>query len=303
MPIEVVFGAARSALAPQSGKIKVAAPCLRRGSNALICPGRVTTLAASPNHFVAQSNRWTCTAYSIPISDDLEQRTRETYRRLFGEHPREHPVRIWNFVPRINEHSRSLENYQAFCLGRHRAFREAFGEQAIKVFCAASAVGVDDDVLTVIGLSTRQPVIHLENPLQSPAYRYPDRYGPRPPSFSRASIIPGQSPAVFISGTAAVRRSESQGNTLDEQLKVTGENLDTIVGECIRHLGTAAVGLGRGQCWVYLRNESDLSALNNWLAIHAWSAPENITVLRSDICRKELRVEIELSWAKVDAEE
>ena len=46
---------------------------------------------------------------------------------------------------------------------------------------------------------------HFENPRQVPAFEYPAQYGPRPPSFSRATAVKaGEGRWIFISGTAAV---------------------------------------------------------------------------------------------------
>ena len=53
-------------------------------------------------------------------------------------------VRVWNYVPEINENNGALENYQSFCVGR----AEQFSESKLSL-PAASAVGVNGDKLIV----------------------------------------------------------------------------------------------------------------------------------------------------------
>jgi hypothetical protein len=71
---------------------------------------------------------------------------------------------------------------------------------------AASAVGIADGPLDLCFFAGRgEPPLPLENPRQISTYDYPPQYGPRAPTFSRATLaqIGGQW-TLFISGTASI---------------------------------------------------------------------------------------------------
>src|SRR6185369_4357459 len=94
-----------------------------------------------------------------------------------------------------------MENYRIFCRGRSLAFERHFCAGFKARLPAASAVGSKSSALTVAFAASTRPPRHVENPLQVPAYDYPGEYGPRAPSFARATIVPGANDAtVFISG-------------------------------------------------------------------------------------------------------
>ncbi len=71
---------------------------------------------------------------------------------------------------------------------------------------AASALGFESGPLTICFFAAREAMpLAIENPRQVSAYKYPEDYGPRSPTFSRASAIElhGQT-VLFISGTASI---------------------------------------------------------------------------------------------------
>ena len=92
-----------------------------------------------------------------------------------------HLLRVWNYVPRIHDVSSGIERYRVFCKGRSEAFAAHYGESFPHRLPAASAVGCPGETLVVHLLASREPGRHLENPRQVPAFRYPERYGPRSP--------------------------------------------------------------------------------------------------------------------------
>jgi chorismate lyase/3-hydroxybenzoate synthase len=94
-----------------------------------------------------------------------------------------HLLRVWNYVPHIHERSSGIERYMAFCKGRSEAFAAHYGDSFPDRLPAASAVGCPGDTLVVHLLASREPGRHLENPRQVSAFRYPERYGPKSPSF------------------------------------------------------------------------------------------------------------------------
>ncbi len=228
---------------------------------------------------------------------DLARATQEVYDRLFAAARGYNLCRIWNWVPDIN-HSASgdpeEENYRQFCLGRSAAFAASFGDAPERWMPAGTAVGLGGDTLAVLFAATRAPVGHRENPRQVPAYRYPALYGPRPPSFARATIT-GPTAAddgscLFISGTASIIASESRfPEDLAGQLRVTFENLRLMGVEA----GSSAEGVACRHFRVYYRRREDLPAVKDALRGSLLRKSDRAVFVLADICRRELLVEIE----------
>lgn len=229
----------------------------------------------------------------------LEATTRELYERLLHLAPGFALVRVWNYVPAINEVSlEGLENYRAFCRGRSLAYEQRLGSSFARHACAASAVGSDGADLVIVFAAFRGAVRHVENPRQVPAYKYPAEHGPRAPTFARASVadLADGATAVFVSGTSSIlgHATVSAGDTAG-QLQCTIENLREVSSAC--GLGRD-LGLGRAPVRhfkVYLRHAGDLGAVRAGLEATLVHPDDRVTYLRSDICRRELNLEIEVS--------
>lgn len=211
--------------------------------------------------------------------------------------------RVWNYIPGINlDGPDGRERYKSFCLGRARAFEDGYGRGFEQRLPAASAVGTDGNELVVMFAANPGRASHFENPLQTPAYEYPNQYGPRPPSFARATLLHHDDGScdAFISGTASIRgyRTIAPGDT-HGQLECTLENLQSLGTHC---------GLGANPCAgrgterhlkVYIRHAADLSLVSSYLKKHLLVDQDHVSYLRSDICRADLNIEIELSAFKV----
>lgn len=205
-----------------------------------------------------------------------------------------HLLRVWNYVPHIHERSSGIERYMAFCKGRSEAFAAHYGDSFPDRLPAASAVGCPGDTLVVHLLASREPGRHLENPRQVSAFRYPERYGPKSPSFARGTVAPsGWNGAVFVSGTASIVGHESvfPGDPV-RQTEETMRNIEAV-------LDTAGVP-GRGgplgrrlrALRVYVRNAHQQEAIRSAiLASTGTTVPT--TWIQAEICREELLVEIE----------
>ena len=172
-----------------------------------------------------------------PTADaGLEAVARESYRRLLRGVARfgyPNVVRIWNYVPRIHEKTSGIDRYMCFCKGRSEAFAAHYGDAFASRLPAASAVGCPGDALVVHALATRDPVRYVENPRQVSAYRYPERYGPKSPSFARGTVTQGRmGGAVFVSGTASIVGHESvfPGDPL-RQTAESMRNIETVLNE------------------------------------------------------------------------
>jgi chorismate lyase / 3-hydroxybenzoate synthase len=227
----------------------------------------------------------------------LERATRDAYERLMraaGSLGYPHFVRMWNFVPAINDRSEGLERYMLFCKGRSEAFSEHAGDTTRVPLPAASAVGCPGDALVVHALAAREPGEPVENPRQVSAYRYPERYGPKPPSFARGIKAPRPwQGALFVSGTASIRGHESvfpgdPAAQTEETLRNIASVLDAAgIGGAGRPLGTRLDALR-----IYVRHDGDRAAVLNAIERSLGRAVPSVW-LQAEICREELLVEIE----------
>lgn len=243
-------------------------------------------------------------AIDEPADGDLSGLAHRLYRALLRLAEGCRLVRVWNYVPKINEPDASgLENYRAFCRGRSLAFEERLGEGYEEHLPAASAVGGVDGRLAVVFVATRARPVHVENPEQVPAYEYPPEHGPRAPSFARATQVEAAGRRyVFVSGTAAIKGHATVApGDLAAQIGCTLDNLRIILRACGlgERLGEQ-LGEGADACegWqrhfkVYLRHEADYPAAARVLGKTFFKPTDRVTWLRSDICRAALLIEIE----------
>jgi enamine deaminase RidA (YjgF/YER057c/UK114 family) len=291
-PCQILFGAPEAAIrwADLQATLHIALPVLGgTGAQALLSDASPAVVREGCTVCV-QGGRLAGFALA-PAQLDLEAATRELYRRLFAVTSDYPLIRIWNYVPQINAVPDGLENYRHFCRGRSLAFEDRFGPQFQLHLPAASAVGSPRGPLALAFLAGHESVRHFENPQQVPAFEYPSLYGPRSPSFSRATLAGTQ---LFISGTAAIRGHQTIAvGDLQGQLSCTHENLQRIAD-------TAGAGphLGRETARyrafnVYVRRDTDLLHVKNYLERHVLQPRDEVTYLQADLCRAELLVEIE----------
>lgn len=255
------------------------------------------TAGLSGRFEIQAAGRWRVGRASVRVVKGLEQTTRKLYEELFGAVGGLQLCRIWHYVPRINETGvEGMENYRAFCHGRSLAFETKLGAGFERHLPSASAVGTEDDRLTIVFAACADEPKHFENPEQISAYKYPKKHGPRPPSFSRASMIPlaDGSADVFISGTAAIEGHESvaPGDTAGQIVR-TVRNLRVISQACGMDDDLGVTRGGERHFKIYLRHAADLDTVKQALEPTLLVATDKVSYLRSDICRTELNLEIE----------
>ncbi len=209
------------------------------------------------------------------------------------------PLRCWNYIPGIHRRDeRGLDRYMVFNAGRHRALSRWMGTSDFEgKLVTASAVGTHtrDFVLHVLsGPAAGRP---LENPRQVPAYRYSRWYGPRPPCFARALVLPPQAPlqgALLIGGTASVvgeaTRHEGQ---VEAQLTETLRNLASLLAAWreVEEPDPGLLALVR-QARVYVPAGADRHYLIQQILRHL-TGLDCLEVMTADLCRANLLVEIE----------
>jgi chorismate lyase/3-hydroxybenzoate synthase len=227
--------------------------------------------------------------------EGLRETTERAYRRLL-HHIQElgYPYlwRVWNFFPGINEDEHGLERYRQFCVGRYQALAGTL-QGFPGSLPAGTAVGTRSGPLQLYVLAGTHPAIHLGNPRQVHAYEYPEHYGPRSPSFARATLLQSDlHTQLFISGTASVVGHASRHiDRPGEQTQETMSNLRALIGHAADVSGAMPnLQPSRGTFKVYVRQPEHLGIIQQALSA---IPPSRILYLQGDLCRRELLVEIE----------
>jgi chorismate lyase/3-hydroxybenzoate synthase len=204
-------------------------------------------------------------------------------------------LRVWNILDAINRGAGDAERYRQFCVGRAAGLQDSrTGSGGLATFPAATAVGRRDGspILQIYWLAGRVPGIAFENPRQTSAYRYPEQYGPAPPSFSRAMLVGGRS--LLISGTASiVGHATHHPEDIRKQFAETVRNLRSLMEPVLEAAPSLSAEPGtRGLLKVYLRNAESSAEI---AALLREQLPTDIPplLLEADICRADLQLEIE----------
>jgi len=245
---------------------------------------------------------------SLPLSSgaslqDLSQIYYEQIMHYISDKNQHHLLRMWNYLPFINQIDNDLERYQQFCIGRHEGF--AINKMIDFAYPAASAVGNysngDSAQLVITFIATQHCGHFLENPNQISAYQYPDYYSPRSPSFARASIYQTEKlEQLYISGTASIVGHESKfSGDIINQTHQTIKNLKYLIdhsneaGTVSEVFHLSSTDKFAPAVKVYLRNPADLDKVQ--AIIQAFiPGVNNVCYLQADICRQELDIEIEM---------
>jgi len=250
----------------------------------------------------AEDGNYLFASLLVPSEDcaDIERVTRTSYLHL--DHlmrARGYPywLRAWNYLAAITQGEGEAERYRRFNAGRYSAVGLSSGiEQNLP---AASALGSDAGGFVLCCLAGKKRGAQIENPRQISASLYPPRYGLRSPMFARAALVPnGAGAQLLVSGTASIVGHESlhEGDP-ERQLEETARNFEALVEAAMR----ADVGRPRASrvrlesLKVYLRNPDDYERLLP--GVRRLFHLDEPLVLRADICRRELLVEIEGTYA------
>jgi chorismate lyase / 3-hydroxybenzoate synthase len=260
-----------------------------------------------------------CIALEQTPDQALEDITETAYSEIFAAIDQlgmPHLSRVWHYLPAINENEvhleataaeRSLERYRRFSLGRHEAFVK-YGRVIERDAPAASALGTQrmieqglPDQLVIYFIATAQQGEPIENPRQVSAYRYPQTYGPRSPTFARALIAPINRDVYYVSGTASiVGHATLHTGDVRKQTEETLLNLQALFEERAQRV---AASDSDWHVKVYVRHLSDFDDVRTCVEPamqQAWAQNARktglleIVYLQADICRSDLLVEIEL---------
>jgi len=226
----------------------------------------------------------------------LQQASESAYRQVFAlldtlHYP--YLFRFWNYIADINTHSFGLERYRQFNLGRQDAFL-AHGRDVVGNVPAACALGSAQGPLTIAFLAGRMAPLAIENPRQVSAYKYPQQYGPRSPTFSRASLVRlGQDEVLFVSGTASIVGHETlHPADVVAQTRETLANIEAVLEQANQQASQPGFNLAGLYYKVYVRHAADLVLIRTELERAVGAVPHAI-YLQADVCRQDLLVEIE----------
>lgn len=210
------------------------------------------------------------------------------YEELFRNLGDRQLVRVWNYIPQINELRAGEENYREFNAGRLEAFRRNYGAEFRPRLPAASALGTQAGGLAVAFLAGTETPVHFENPEQVPACDYPPEYGKQPPAFARGTRVRiGDTTHWFLAGTASIKGHLTLGQTCAEQLSLTLDNIRLMQR-------TMSLPADAKSAWkVFVRRPADIEECRELVTAAYPAANKQTMFVQADICRSELLVEIE----------
>lgn len=243
-------------------------------------------------------------AAATPDGTPLQQATESAYRQIFAllddlGYP--FMYRFWNYMADINGVSHELERYRQFNVGRQNAFlaceREVAGQLP-----AACALGFAQGPLIIAFLAGRTAVRAIENPRQMSAYEYPEQYGPRSPTFSRANLLPQPGAEILlISGTASIVGHETRHPAdVAAQTQESLANIAALIAEANRLLGKNAFDKTRLLYRVYARQAADMPLIRQEM-LRILGADMQAIFIQADICRTDLLLEIEATAMTTDS--
>lgn len=230
-----------------------------------------------------------------PLTSPLQQAAFDAYARIFrllDAQGLPHLWRLWNYMADINGETGALERYRQFNVGRGDAF-EAGARSVVGRVPAACALGVAAGPMTVAFMAGATPIVPVENPRQVSAFLYPDRYGPRSPTFSRAALAypPGQE-VLFVSGTASIVGHQTvHPGDVRAQTAESLDNIEAVLAVASENARSGRYALGDLGYRVYVRHASDLAPVREVVTQRLGGA--RVAYVQADVCRVDLLVEIE----------
>lgn len=218
-----------------------------------------------------------------------------------------HPVRLWNFVPRILAPLGDFRHrYMVLNSARFSAYTRWYGSSArfLNEVATASGVGHFGRDLVIHCLGATRPGRAVQNPRQIAPYDYSSRFGPRPPCFARATCVEPEGVGaswLFVGGTASVRGEDTMfAEQFDQQMDETLLNLASVVSAGMNHGNGRANGAvddttqldSFTELRVYYVRTSDRVQIERTIGSH-FPGVARVEYVHADLCRPELLVEIE----------
>jgi enamine deaminase RidA (YjgF/YER057c/UK114 family) len=218
-------------------------------------------------------------------------------------------IRTWLYLGGIVDAEGPLQRYQELNRARTDFYRDTVflagclpAAQRGPVYPASTGIGTEGSgiMLSAIALATQREdilAVPLENPRQTSAYEYSQRYSPASPKFSRAMALScGTYMTIFISGTASITQSETRhAGDAAAQTEETLDNIAALISEenLCRHglpgQGTSLESLALAR--VYIKRQADYLQTKAVCEKRLGELPTIYAV--ANVCRPDLLVEIE----------
>lgn len=218
-------------------------------------------------------------------------------------------VRTWLYVNQINDCEAGRERYQEMNRARTDFYHDIpFGVKARAacapqtIYPASTGIGTTGVGITMncMALDSRRPdvfLLPLENPQQTPAYKYQATHSPQSPKFSRAmAVVQGHFVATLLSGTASIVNSQTcHPGDIVRQTEQTIENIERLIASenFARHglPGAGATLRDIAKLRVYVKQQEDYEKCREVCEGRLPRIPA--IYLQADVCRPDLLVEIE----------
>ncbi len=214
-------------------------------------------------------------------------------------------LRQWNYIQRILQcdevHGALLQNYQEFNDVRAEWYKR---KNLNSDYPAATGIGTQGGGVIIEGVAVdpgkKFKTYSLGNPNQHDAHDYSDSqligHAPEsPPLFERGKMIFGEGKGhIWVSGTASIRGEESFLGSIEEQTFMTCENIDQVISpKNLKNAGLPDQKHSIEPVYIrgYVKNIEDGPFVQDFLD-HRYPNSA-IHVLKADICREELLVEVE----------
>lgn len=226
----------------------------------------------------------------------LDVLSRQAYTEIFAFLDRQghrHLLRVWNYLPRINQPELGLERYRRFNLGRHEAYLHSGRNITEENVPAASVLGCGNGPMVIYFMASTSAGKPIDNPRQMTAYHYPEQYGPRSPIFVRAMLasFPGRQ-CLMVSGTASIVGHETvHKGDVRQQAQETLRNIRTLQQQAYPD-GPEACRQAGMRLKAYVRHAQDIASIRECVE-REFGPGQHTVYLQSDICRADLLVEIE----------
>lgn len=274
-----------------------------------LVPGWVARAIPRPrNHVVANGisatsgDSLTLLSISVPDTErlnvaELRDAVTDAYTRLGEALERDglSGIRMWNYMPDpTHRMSDGLDRYMVFNEGRSAGYQRWFGAGHDVAIPTATAVGIHSSELVVHCLASPERGRPVENPRQTPSWRYSHRYGPTPPRFSRATVAGvANKRLILIGGTASIVGEDTvHAGDLERQTDETLANLAALIAAaCVEH-DMSGVLARLQDVRVYVTAPHHAIAVRDVLACRCPQL-SNIEFATTRLCRPELLVEIE----------
>jgi chorismate lyase/3-hydroxybenzoate synthase len=206
-------------------------------------------------------------------------------------------IRLWNYLPDpAHVMEPGLDRYMVFNAGRYDGYRQWHGDiNRATPLATASGVGISGRDLTIHCLASTDRGVPVDNPRQTPAWRYSVRYGPLPPCFARATVaVVNGRRCLLIGGTASIVGEDSRhARDVQGQLEETLVNLTSLIRAACQVSEPDAAVLDRlVDLRVYVVRAEDAPMIRSVVEKRCRRAA-HVELSEARLCRPELLVEIE----------